>query len=189
MEDMKNPKPYNVKGLLAEIAKYDPELAQEISEGAEPAEERIARELAFAKAIRDQKVRDLDFETFMTVGEIWIRLINWLTSHLTRMNMLFLQNYTAQMTALADMFIPPPPQVDHKTLIAKELVEMAREMRQDLKSMMNIPMMGAKVPLKEVKDEDDGKEYPDAPADNILQMFSIERANRKSNKCSKSKKR
>jgi len=188
MEAPKNPKPYNTKSLLAEIAKYDPELAEEIAEGSEPAEERIARELVFARAIKDQRIRDLDFETFLSVGEMWMKLFEWVLSYMARLNSIFLQNYTVQMSALADMFIPPsPPPMDHKAILANELVNMARDMRESIKNMLSQPLIGSKVPIESVNSKND---VPPMPTSDYLALkdFVVETGKRKSNKRSKGNK-
>jgi len=123
--------------ILKHLAKYDPELAEELATSGEPVEERIAQELMFARMIKYQKIRELDLETLMVTFDFWNEMMKRAIQYISSTNAMFMMNFLEQYTYIAqavqEKLRSETP--DARTLLAMKGLELMDELKDNIKKM------------------------------------------------------
>ena len=156
--------------ILRHLAKYDPELAEELASSEEPLEEKIATELMFVRMIKQEKIKQLDLETLLATFDLWNEMMKRAIQYISSCNAFFMTNFIEQYAFIAKTVEEriktenPPP--DPRAMLVFKGLELLDEMKEHTKKLMSSTynVCQPSQPIVEFYSEENKKEEADKNA-------------------------
>jgi hypothetical protein len=146
--------------ILKHLAKYDPELAEELATSNEPIEEKIASEIMFARMVKYQKVRELDLETLLVTFDFWNEMMKRAIQYITACNTFFMMNFMEQYSYIAqavqERIKSETP--DPRAVLVMKGLELMDELKEQMKGLQGMNQPYLSFYSKEEKGGEEGGE-------------------------------